>query len=99
MASQSSRRLHAVTARLLRGVWGRGEGGVNSVGGQDLMGGVGVLVRGGVGVGVGRRGVFGGKGRKGDGWYVRGEGGGIPGGIPLTRGHSIKPLAGGIPPR
>ena len=39
------------------------------------------MVRGGVGVGVGRRGVFGGKGRKGDGWYVRGEGGGIPGGI------------------
>lgn len=47
---------------------------MNSVGGQDLMGGVGVLVRGGVGVGVGRRGVFGGKGRKGDGWYVRGRG-------------------------
>ena len=47
---------------------------MNSVGGQDLMGGVGVLVRGGVGVGVGRRGVFGGKGRKGDGWYVLGEG-------------------------
>ena len=32
------------------------------------------MVRGGVGVGVGRRGVFGGKGRKGDGWYVLGEG-------------------------